>query len=69
MVLTTSLITFFQRYRLFVLLAGIKLVLAGELTLGQLIAFRIIAGYVTQPLLRLTTLCSKTFISLEVQML
>ena len=32
------------------------LVLNGELTLGQLIAFRIISGYVTQPLLRLSTI-------------
>ena len=30
------------------------MVLNGELTLGQLIAFRIISGYVTQPLLRLS---------------
>lgn len=32
------------------------MVLKGELTLGQLIAFRIISGYVTQPLLRLSTI-------------
>jgi len=32
------------------------LVLQGELSLGQLIAFRIIAGYVTSPLLRLAQL-------------
>ena len=32
------------------------MVLKGQLTLGQLIAFRIISGYVTQPLLRLSTL-------------
>ena len=32
------------------------MVLAGDLTLGQLIAFRIISGYVTQPLLRLSTI-------------
>ena len=32
------------------------MVLSGELTLGQLIAFRIISGYVTQPLLRLSTI-------------
>jgi ATP-binding cassette subfamily B protein len=30
--------------------------LSGDLTLGQLIAFRIISGYVTQPLLRLSTI-------------
>jgi len=32
------------------------LVIDGQLTLGQLIAFRIISGYVTQPILRLSTL-------------
>ena len=32
------------------------MVLKRELTLGQLIAFRIISGYVTQPLLRLSTI-------------
>ena len=32
------------------------MVLNGELTLGQLIAFRIISGYVTQPLLRLSSI-------------
>ena len=32
------------------------MVLNGDLTLGQLIAFRIISGYVTQPLLRLSTI-------------
>jgi ATP-binding cassette, subfamily B, bacterial HlyB/CyaB len=31
-------------------------VLSGDLTLGQLIAFRIISGYVTQPLLRLSNI-------------
>ncbi len=35
---------------------GATLVLSGDLTLGQLIAFRIISGYVTQPLLRLSTI-------------
>ena len=35
-----------------VLWVGASMVLNGELTLGQLIAFRIISGYVTQPLLR-----------------
>ena len=35
---------------------GAALVLKGELTLGQLIAFRIISGYVTQPLLRLSSI-------------
>ena len=42
--------------QLFVLWAGATVVLSGELTLGQLIAFRIISGYVTQPLLRLSTI-------------
>jgi len=37
-----------------VLWYGAVLVIHGDLTLGQLIAFRIIAGYVTNPLLRLT---------------
>ena len=40
--------------QLMVLWVGASLVLAGQLTLGQLIAFRIISGYVTQPLLRLS---------------
>ena len=39
--------------QLMVLWIGASLVLSGDLTLGQLIAFRIISGYVTQPLLRL----------------
>ena len=42
--------------QLMVLWVGATLVLQGELTLGQLIAFRIISGYVTQPLLRLSTI-------------
>ena len=33
---------------------GAWLVVKNELTLGQLIAFRIISGYVTQPMLRLS---------------
>lgn len=41
---------------LLVLWVGAYLVLQGELTLGQLIAFRIISSYVTSPLLRLTQL-------------
>jgi HlyB family type I secretion system ABC transporter len=41
---------------LLVLWVGAYLVLQGDLTLGQLIAFRIIAGYVTGPLLRLAQL-------------
>ena len=42
--------------QLMVLWVGASLVLSGNLTLGQLIAFRIISGYVTQPLLRLSTI-------------
>ena len=41
---------------LLVLCVGAWLVLQGQLTLGGLIAFRIIAGYVTSPLLRLVQL-------------
>jgi ATP-binding cassette subfamily B protein len=42
--------------QLLVLWVGASLVLKGELSLGQLIAFRIISGYVTQPLLRLSSI-------------
>ena len=42
--------------QLMVLWVGATLVLKGELSLGQLIAFRIISSYVTQPLLRLSTI-------------
>ena len=42
--------------QLLVLWVGAKLVLDGYLSLGQLIAFRIISGYVTQPVLRLSTI-------------
>ena len=45
-----------QLSQLVVLWVGATLVLKGQLTLGQLIAFRIISGYVTQPLLRLSTI-------------
>ena len=53
---------------LLVLVVGASMVLNGELTLGQLIAFRILAGYVTSPLLRLATLWQnfqETSLSLE----
>ena len=53
---------------LLVLWVGATLVLDGQLTLGGLIAFRIISGYVTQPLLRLTQLWQnfqETALSLE----
>tara|TARA_Y100000994_G_C15701643_1_gene445354 strand:+ start:270 stop:3221 length:2952 start_codon:yes stop_codon:yes gene_type:complete len=42
--------------QLLVLWIGATLVLKGQLTLGQLIAFRIISSYVTQPLLRLSNI-------------
>ena len=45
-----------QLSQLLVLWVGASLVLEGKLTLGQLIAFRIISGYVTQPLLRLSSI-------------
>jgi ABC-type bacteriocin/lantibiotic exporter with double-glycine peptidase domain len=51
-----------------VLWVGSYMVLDGKLTLGQLIAFRIISGYVTSPLLRLTQLWQnfqETALSLE----
>jgi HlyB family type I secretion system ABC transporter len=61
--------TFFNQISsLLVLWVGAYLVLDGKLTLGQLIAFRIISGYVTSPLLRLTQLWQnfqETAISLE----
>jgi ATP-binding cassette, subfamily B, bacterial HlyB/CyaB len=53
---------------LLVLWAGAYLVLQGELTLGELIAFRIISGYVTGPILRLAQLWQsfqETALSLE----
>jgi ATP-binding cassette, subfamily B, bacterial HlyB/CyaB len=53
---------------LLLLWVGAYLVLDGQLTLGQLIAFRIIAGYTTTPLLRLIQLWQnfqETALSLE----
>jgi ATP-binding cassette, subfamily B, bacterial HlyB/CyaB len=53
---------------LLVLWVGAYLVLQGELTLGELIAFRIISSYVTSPILRLTQLWQsfqETALSLE----
>ena len=41
---------------LLILWFGLKLVLNGQFTLGQLLAFRIFAGYVTAPLLRISNL-------------
>ncbi|MBE9008940.1 peptidase domain-containing ABC transporter [Pseudanabaenaceae cyanobacterium LEGE 13415] len=57
-----------QLSSLLLLWVGAILVLQGQLTLGQLIAFRIIAGYVTNPLLRLIQLWQnfqETALSLE----
>lgn len=57
-----------QLSSLLLLWVGAYLVLKGQLTLGQLIAFRIIAGYVTNPLLRLIQLWQnfqETALSLE----
>ena len=53
---------------LLVIWIGSILVLQGKMTLGQLIAFRILSGYVTNPLLRLATLWQnfqETALSLE----
>jgi ATP-binding cassette, subfamily B, bacterial HlyB/CyaB len=57
-----------QLSSLLLLWVGAYLVLKGQLTLGQLIAFRIIAGYTTSPLLRLIQLWQnfqETALSLE----
>jgi subfamily B ATP-binding cassette protein HlyB/CyaB len=53
---------------LIVIWFGAMLVLEGKMTLGQLIAFRILSGYVTSPLLRLASLWQnfqETALSLE----
>lgn len=53
---------------LLVLWVGAYLVLQGKLTLGELIAFRIISGYVTSPILRLAQIWQtfqETALSLE----
>jgi ATP-binding cassette subfamily B protein len=53
---------------LLVIWGGASLVIAGRLSLGELIAFRIIAGYVTGPLLRMTSIwqsLQETALSLE----
>ena len=64
-----SLTAFLNQFSaLSILGAGAYLVLAGDLSLGELIAFRIIAGYVNTPLLRLSNLYQsfqQTSISLE----
>lgn len=45
-----------QLSSLLIIWVGVYLVVNGDLSLGQLIAFRIIAGYVTGPILRLSSL-------------
>ena len=45
-----------QLSSLLIIWVGVYLVVTGDLSLGQLIAFRIIAGYVTGPILRLSSL-------------
>ena len=53
---------------LIVIWGGASLVLQGQLSLGALIAFRIISGYVTGPLLRMTSIwqtIQETALSLE----
>ena len=73
---TSNLNTVFYSYSnflntvssLLVLWVGAELVLKGELTLGGLIAFRILTGYVTGPLLRLARLWQRfqeTSLSME----
>ncbi len=53
----SSISNFLNKFSgLLLLWVGAHLVLANQLSLGQLIAFRIIAGYTTQPLLRLVQL-------------
>jgi len=57
-----------QMSGLLVIWMGAVLVLKGQMTLGQLIAFRILSGYVTNPLLRLASLWQnfqETALSLE----
>ncbi len=65
----SSISNFLQQLSgLIIIWAGAAMVLEGKLTLGQLIAFRILSGYVTSPLLRLASLWQnfqETSISLE----
>jgi ATP-binding cassette subfamily B protein len=67
--LAGSFSSFFNKLSgLLVLWVGAALVLEGDLSLGQLIAFRIIASYVTSPILRLTQIWQnfqETALSLE----
>ncbi|MBO8206671.1 ATP-binding cassette domain-containing protein [Prochlorococcus marinus XMU1406] len=61
--------TFLQQLSgLVVIWAGALIVLEGKMSIGQLIAFRILSGYVTGPLLRIASLWQnfqETIISLE----
>ena len=53
---------------LIIIWVGALLVINGELTIGELIAFRILSGFVTTPILRITSLWQsfqETIISLE----
>lgn len=51
----SSISNFFQQLSgLIVIWVGAGMVLKGQLSLGQLIAFRIISGYVTNPILRIS---------------
>lgn len=51
----SSISNFFQQLSgLIVIWVGASMVLKGQLSLGQLIAFRIISGYVTSPILRIS---------------
>ena len=57
-----------QLSSLLLIWAGASLVLDGKLSLGELIAFRMIAGYVTGPILRMTSIwqsVQETALSLE----
>ena len=67
--LANSATTFLSKASgLIVIWAGAYLVLSNEMTLGQLIAFRIIAGFITSPVMRLSQLWQnfqETAMSLE----
>ena len=59
--ITTSTVSYLSQFLsqisgLIVIWAGSLLVIKGQLTIGQLIAFRILSGYVNTPLLRLSSI-------------
>ena len=59
--ITTSTVSYLSQFLaqisgLIVIWAGSVLVIKGQLTIGQLIAFRILSGYVNTPLLRLSSI-------------